>query len=157
MPFYARYRVLKRLPARLTYRNAVVALECVRDVAAMPPEWIFRARKLGARTGTGAGVASPPPLARTHATTRLSAALRAPLPTVSPIALAAAAEREAGAGQRQDEVVITFNWFSRQLLEQRLRDGVILERDTPQARLMDALVKLGYARREFARARDIGR
>lgn len=166
-----RYVLLHRAPGRLRYRNGTVALELVRDCSADLPTWVFRARRVAPRGGgsprhTGpAGLRLPATaslaVTPTHAnasladdlSSRLGPGPTRPLPTVSPIALAAAARQRAG--QSGSTVVIASSVYGRSHLEQMLRTGVLLQPDSPAARVMDALVTLGYATRLRATGRDL--
>lgn len=142
-----RYVLLGRAPRHLRYRNGTVLLELVRDCSADLPTWVFRARRVAPRGGSAPRHTGPagmrlPSLATTVARPATSGTTARPLPTVSPIALAAAAQHHAG---RSGTVVIASSLYGRLHLEQMLRVGVLLESDSPAARVMDALVTLSYA------------
>lgn len=133
-PTRAIYVVLRPLPARLHYRDATVLLECARDCSMAIPAWVFRARKL-VTTGR-------PAMAAFH-----EARHARPLPTISPIALAAARQTA------KDAVVIASSAYGRRDLDRKLRTGIVLELDTAASRLMDALAALGYVARQPATSR----
>lgn len=141
-----RYVVLKALPHRLRYRGGVtVVLECTRDVAATPPVYVFRARRLPSPSAA-APLAADSPAARPGRESM--AASQGPVPTVSPIALAAARETLSHAS------LVLARAFTRRQLDDHLRDGLVLQDGSPEARLMDTLERLGYVRSTLAIRND---
>lgn len=157
------YVLIRRAPARLHYRNGTVALEFVRDCSADLPTWVFRARRVAPRGGAprhlGPAGLRLPTVASLAVTAPATRTTNRPLPTISPIALAAARQQQAAFGQSDGPagdgssgrgtaagtVVIASSLYGRLHLEQSLRAGVSLAADSPAARVMDALVTLGYA------------
>lgn len=137
MPFYTRFTLLRHPPAKLRFRNGTVLLETTWDCSQHLPRWIFRARRR----------VSPGSAAKASA---VSASSACALPVVAPIQRAMAADLATCPC-----AVIATSVFGRKHLEQTLRDGVVLEQGTPEARVMEALVKLGYARSGRATARDL--
>jgi hypothetical protein len=117
----------------LIYRNAIVLLECVRDVALVPPLYVFRARRPGSLAPTQSSHAP--------ATVRSLVANGHPLPTISPAALAAAAERR----DNSASVDIAVSVYGKKDLERQMKRGLVLAEDSPEGRVMEALVRLGYA------------
>jgi hypothetical protein len=140
LDLYTRFTVLRNPPERLRFRNGVVMLELVRDCSAEIPTWVFRAVKPAPR-----GRAASPTVTTVAVESRGSG-----MPTVSPIQRAMAAQ---SAGK--SSVVIASSIYGRQHLLQVLRDGIVLADGYPAARVMQALVKLGYARTGRATARDL--
>lgn len=142
MPLYSRYQVKKRLPDRLIYRNAIVLLECVRDVIVAPACWAFRARRAG----------NLAPTVSSHVPSTVSSLVAAgrPLPSISPAALTAAAEQRDNSAY----IDIAISVYGKKDLEQQMRRGLVLVETSPEGRIMEALVRLGYVEKGSATRAD---
>lgn len=123
------YRLIGPLPTRLRFRNGTVTLEVARDCAATVPTWVFRA----VRVLPGAGGREP-------ISYRIDGLSGCRLPTVAPIQRAMSLQ-----AARQPHVVIASSTGGRKALEQMLRAGVTLDRNCGAGRVMEALVRMGYA------------
>lgn len=149
LDLYTRFTLLRNPPARLRFRNGTVELQLTRDCSCEIPTWVFRAAKVPPR-GRGPRAASPA-LAGATADSARAEGRGSGLPTVSPIQRAMGVQ----VADQQSAVLIASSIYGRQHLQQVLRDGIVLADGYPAARVMQALVKLGYARAGRATANDL--
>lgn len=152
-----RYRLTHHLPPKLVFRNGIVLLEVVRDVVTLPMRedcprprvmfgWVFRARRPGGTAAANGREHEADWLAQTpEQRAAVTAVLERPLPTINPAALIAATRRV-----NESQVVILSSLYGRQDLERKMRRGFVVAQDSPEGRMMEMLVRAGYAAGEVA-------